>query len=820
MVDNRLVVLKLDGDLETNGLTVTLEVATEDDCETLYFPDLSRSGTLPPSPSLAEALDQWQQDYGNWTQNVRKASPPASFTLQASARALTPYKIQVSGSVHPLVEACQEASQSLVTLFKQWLHTDSFLGVEGALRGAVDRQSAVRVLIQTSLNSLHLLPWHQWSFVQDYPKAEVAIGAREFDDDRAQSPTPHSTEQINILAILGNDDNIDLGADEGILNDLSGATIKFLVQPSLEEFTDHLYKQSWDILFFAGHSDTEDGRGIIQLNPTTMLTIQQVEYGVKRAIANGLQLAIFNSCNGVGLAHALAELQLPQMIVMRQAVPDHVAHIFLKHFLDAFSQGTSFYQAERQARERLQSLEQDFPCASWLPMIYQNPAKVPPSWRSLCDPLQPSTPPQRTPPPPESSFLRKVGTVAIASLVATSLVLGVRSLGWLQSLELGAFDQFLRLRPSSAIQGDRIVVVGVHESDIQYQDEKDMERRGSLSDEALAQLLQKLHPHQPRLIGLDIFHDFAFEPSVQSHLTAAAPLIGICTFAETGNNQVGTAPPPKFTNDQLGFSDIPADPGYVVRRQILGMSSDDTCPTTQSLSFRMALAYLEQEGVSLNPRYSSEPVQIGDTIVPRIDHTSGGYQLSPEDVKGYQILVNYRAESPTVMGLADILEGSLDDKLAELVGDRIVLIGVVNDQDAYQTPYSQGRWPEKMPGVLIQAQMTSQLLSAVLDQQTLIWWWSDWGEGLWIASWALVGGCLVVWERSGQRTGNPMTRRIILINVLGIGCIIGGCFIVLLGGGWIPVVPSILVLTLTNVGVVAYERYWFQTSTAPIDSAD
>jgi hypothetical protein len=65
-----------------------------------------------------------------------------------------------------------------------------------------------------------------------------------------------------------------------------------------------------------------------------------------------------------------AELQLPQMIVMREVVPDLVARQFLKYFLGAFSQGQSLHLAEREARERLQGMEKDYPCASWLPTIY------------------------------------------------------------------------------------------------------------------------------------------------------------------------------------------------------------------------------------------------------------------------------------------------------------------------------------------------------------------------------------------------------------------------------------------------------------------
>ncbi|PZO11377.1 MAG: hypothetical protein DCF25_19485 [Leptolyngbya foveolarum] len=56
---------------------------------------------------------------------------------------------------------------------------------------------------------------------------------------------------------------------------------------------------------------------------------------------HGLTLAIFNSCDGLGLAkylsQAIAPISVPYIIVMREAVPDAVAQTFLKYFLAAFS---------------------------------------------------------------------------------------------------------------------------------------------------------------------------------------------------------------------------------------------------------------------------------------------------------------------------------------------------------------------------------------------------------------------------------------------------------------------------------------------------
>jgi hypothetical protein len=76
-------------------------------------------------------------------------------------------------------------------------------------------------------------------------------------------------------------------------------------------------------------------------------------------------------------------LHIPQIIVMREPVPNKVAQEFLKNFLTAFAGGQSLYTSVREAREKLQSLEAEFPCATWLPVICQNPAELPVTWKEL-----------------------------------------------------------------------------------------------------------------------------------------------------------------------------------------------------------------------------------------------------------------------------------------------------------------------------------------------------------------------------------------------------------------------------------------------------
>lgn len=112
-----------------------------------------------------------------------------------------------------------------------------------------------------------------------------------------------------------------------------------------------------------------------------------------------------------------------------------------------------------------------------------------------------------TPVIPTRTKLKPSVFVPSASLVITALVFGVRLLGILQSSELKIFDQMMRLRPDEGID-PRILVITIDDEDLKYQNYKGMKGRGSLSDIALHQLLEKLQPNQPRVIGLDIFRDF------------------------------------------------------------------------------------------------------------------------------------------------------------------------------------------------------------------------------------------------------------------------------------------------------------------------
>ncbi|MEO0986675.1 MAG: CHASE2 domain-containing protein [Cyanobacteria bacterium J06639_14] len=735
------------------------------------------TGILPSIPSsLQAALQSWQLPYRT--------------LLESRAYRITPQaETQFSWP---------EKARTLVEALNHWLNSGAqqWQKIRDALLQTLGQGEATQLFLQTGALELQQLPWSAWDVLSRcLPAPEVILSPPEIHQS-APVASPVHRSRPRILVVLGAQAQLDLQRDRQKLAQFgqSGVDIQYLDQPDRQTFLKALWdEQGWDIFYFGGHS----GAGLVGLNQQAQLAPHQdFKQGMREAIAKGLQLAIFNSCDGLPLANELAQLNLPRSIVMREPVPDKVAQDFLAFLLSALERGQTLAVSVQEARRKLEDAwTYQYPGCSWLPVIFQHPGISPFQW---------STPaiatPDSPPTPPPFALPRGLGWLSVAaiSLVVTSLVVGVRSLGGLQSWELWWFDQLMRLRPAE-LPDDRITIITVGESDIQYQQQNGLAGRGSMSDAALAQLLQKLTPHQPRVIGLDIYHDFEYEPELAAQLTANSQFIAPCKVSKSNTQPDSIAGPPQIPIAQIGFTNFPSDPNTFIRRQLIGMATDGAiCSTPYAFSVKVALAYLGSDyEVAYQPQ---SPLTIGDTLFPRLQHMAGGYNLNPDDANGYQILINYRSQSPRQISLATVLKGEVDDQLGDWVRDRILLIGPDDTKkDIHLTPYSQGAYPEKMLGIEIHAQMTSQILSAVLDQRSLLWWYPEWFEWLWIYSWSFIGG-LILWR---------------LRSVLGYSLVIGAtviglpgiCFIFLLSGGWVPLVPCALGIFSTSSIFLIYIRF-------------
>ncbi len=408
--------------------------------------------------------------------------------------------------------------------------------------------------------------------------------------------------------------------------------------------------------------------------------------------------------------------------------------------------------------------------------------------------------------PSTGQFWRTV-QVFLAGLAVTSLVVGVRQLGILEKWELVAVDGLQGWRPIEA-PDPRLLVVTITESDIQAQPQ----RQGSLSDRTLEQLLTKLEQYQPRAIGLDIYRDIpvsATYPNLAKYLQKSDRFIGLCKISDSDTNNPGIAPPPELSPEFIGFSDIMPDDDTVVRRQLLHLSPPPSSPCTAEYAFSLQLAmyYLASEGIA--PKITDRgDLQFDDVIFKRLTANNSGVYKNA-DLRGYQVVLNYRpyrevTDIAIQVGLNDILNNRLTPAVKKQLQDRIVIIGVTaptSVNDYWFTPYSsnQQRFEKQLPGVFLQAQMVSHILSAVLDRRPILGMWSLWIEITWIGGWAFLGGLLAGYFRQIIYLGIAILIALLSLYIL--------CFSLLLHGKLVPLVPPALALIFTSTSIVIYRNY-------------
>ncbi|MFB2978073.1 substrate-binding domain-containing protein [Microseira sp. BLCC-F43] len=384
----KLVVFKIGEGSFEQGFPVTLQIGEEG-----KPPVVEVRGRVPPDAKIPDLYYEWQSKYKGDRQITVDPSQTNNYSRE---------------------EECKNAASALEKCLQEWFDQSSMQKLRAAVLTEVNKETdEARIVLQTQNVQLQKLPWHLWDLLESLPRAEIVLGSKY-----APAPSRPLSNPVKILAILGNAEGIDIEEDKKALSQLRGASVTLLELPQRKELNEHLWNKPWDILFFAGHSSSWANadntlQGAIQINDRESLSLDELRYALKEAVKNGLKLAIFNSCDGLGLLAKIADLGIPSAIAMREAVPDNVAQEFLRYFLTTFSQGKSLHQAVRIAREKLQGMETESPCASWLPVICQNPAAGTLTWPQ----------PQHLPVKIGAGLLAGLAVASIAFIVPNSILL-------------------------------------------------------------------------------------------------------------------------------------------------------------------------------------------------------------------------------------------------------------------------------------------------------------------------------------------------------------------------------------------------------------
>ncbi|HEY9661099.1 MAG TPA: CHASE2 domain-containing protein, partial [Allocoleopsis sp.] len=273
----------------------------------------------------------------------------------------------------------------------------------------------------------------------------------------------------------------------------------------------------------------------------------------------------------------------------------------------------------------------------------------------------------------------------------------------------------------------------------------------------------------------------------------------VITLLKLGDNKVEIPPPPGTPADRVGFSDLVVDADSVIRRNLM-LASFSEQEVFVSFSLRLALTYLAPQGITpQNPPQNPSWFQLGKTIFPPLQPTSGGYQTL--DAGGYQILLDYSSPTRPARSISFLqaLQGNFD---RTWVRDKIVLIGTTapSGKDLFSTPYSASAIVDhQMPGVVLHAQMVSQILRSTLDGKPPFWFFPTWVEAIWIAIWAAMGVSLA-WSFN-----HPLKLAVVLSGSLLLlsGITIGLFFM----QAWMPLVAPVMAFVLAGIVIVSYRAY-------------
>ncbi len=427
----------------------------------------------------------------------------------------------------------------------------------------------------------------------------------------------------------------------------------------------------------------------------------------------------------------------------------------------------------------------------------------------------------------DSKLLLRHGLVPIlaSSVFVTVLVGGARQLGGLQRLELAIYDRFTQWEwsqsdnareqadinspdpsasgsPISKFTDPRLLVVGITQEDLEKQ------KSWPLSDATLAEVLNILQDNGAVTIGLDLYRDIPHKPGTEE-LNHQLQQPNVIVINELNDFDKDFIPAPQASPpEQVGFNDLVLDRDSVARRQLLLMHDGEQFHLPFSLLVSQYYlqnlpAAIAQAQPSPNSELdvSASGFTLGDHYFPSLRSNDGGYQNA--DDAGWQILLNYQGGDriAQTLTLTDILENRFDP---DLIRDKIVLIGNVaaSSKDLLETPYSSGNQTETytMPGVIIHAQMVSQLLRHVLDGEPIFRFWHESAEWLWALTWALAGGALAWVLR------HPLSHGI--AGLISITTLSGVTWVLFTQSVWVPIIFPAAAFVAAGTSLLAYKEFF------------
>ncbi|MEL6962818.1 MAG: CHASE2 domain-containing protein, partial [Pseudomonadota bacterium] len=400
---------------------------------------------------------------------------------------------------------------------------------------------------------------------------------------------------------------------------------------------------------------------------------------------------------------------------------------------------------------------------------------------------------------------RPLIVLAFLTLLASFLVLLLRTLGLLEGAELKTYDAYLSLADHGQGPTQPLVM-------IEYTEADETEFGFPLPDEHLADLFEVLTAKGAVAIGLDLIRDrpepktadqSAFERLSQV-MRGDPSIVGI---VKGGTGAFG--PPPSLADKplQIASAAILPDGDETIRRGLLHISEgEDT--NRPSLALLLAGRYLAANHAIIDWP-APEQLQLGEHLIRAFSPDRSGFYRQKSGVDGgFQFLLTFPAceRGFERHRLGDLLRNEAND--IDLQG-RIVLVGntVRSAKDVIDVPLDCADMDQgKMFGLHLHGHIISQLIGLAngsispleaTEQKvgnTLI---AGAIDGAWIWLWTVLGGLIALLLSS------PLWM--IGSTLAGLMVLTGSTFLLFSEAGWwLPVAPPALGFALALTFAIAY----------------
>lgn len=311
--------------------------------------------------------------------------------------------------------------------------------------------------------------------------------------------------------------------------------------------------------------------------------------------------------------------------------------------------------------------------------------------------------------------------VLVIALLSAGAVGLLRETGWIERLELVAYDVMVRQRAGQLDQAPHAAVVTL--------DDAFLDAHGSpLPDTVLNDLILAARRQGAAVVALDVYRDVPVPPGTQrlaETFRSVPELVGGWRFPTQGHG--GVAPPPAIpTPHRTGVTDMPLDPDGTLRRGALYLQGGTT--VAAGLAMQSARVWLQKKGISpAGVADRPNAMKLGKAVFDPLPPGFGGYHRA--DTRGFQFLIDFRrnmADIPAVKA-ADLLAGKPD--AGDLDG-RAVFIGSVSraTEDLITTPLVASPDLKPLFGVFVHAIAADQIIRAALGASSLAAEFPRWAE--------------------------------------------------------------------------------------------